>query len=105
FMTAALYPPPIVVELVMGNAPAAWATLISTCTTASAPSQVVGMPGYWNLVSGACSTGCGVFVDCRRVAVLIRILFVWGGLVKGCRPRAWTERQASAALPAEQRAV
>ena len=46
FITAALNPPPIVVELVIGKAPAAWVTLISTWTTASAPSQVVGMPGY-----------------------------------------------------------
>jgi hypothetical protein len=30
----------------MGNAPAPCVTWISTCTTASAPSQVVGMPGY-----------------------------------------------------------
>src|SRR2546422_7275715 len=51
FMTAALNPPPMVVELVMGYAPAAWATWISTWTTASAPSQVVGIPGYSYLVS------------------------------------------------------
>src|SRR5437868_7850517 len=35
----------MVVELVIGKAPDAWLTLTSTCTTASAPSQVVGMPG------------------------------------------------------------
>src|SRR6516225_8557585 len=60
FMTAALNPPPMVVELVIGYAPAAWATLISTWTTASAPSQVVGMPGYSNFVVGASRTGSGV---------------------------------------------
>src|SRR5579872_1663538 len=57
FVTAALKPPPMVVELVMGYAPAACATLISTWTTASAPSQVVGMPGYSYLVSDASRTG------------------------------------------------
>ncbi len=46
FITAALNPPPIVVELVMGYAPADWLMWISTWTTASAPSHVVGVPGY-----------------------------------------------------------
>src|SRR5690242_7706237 len=57
FVTAALNPPPMVVELVIGYAPAACATLISTWTTASAPSHVVGIPGYSNLDSADWSTG------------------------------------------------
>src|SRR6516165_3104053 len=70
-MTAALKPPPMVVELVMGYAPAAWATLISTWTTASAPSQVVGMPGYWNFWPLASSATCGTYPDFWTVAILI----------------------------------
>src|SRR5262252_295878 len=70
-MTAALKPPPMVVELVMGYAPAAWATLISTWTTASAPSQVVGMPGYWNFWPLASSAACGTYPDFSTVAMLI----------------------------------
>src|SRR3989304_2620445 len=46
--TAWLYPPPIVVELVIGNAPQPCEIRVSTHTTASAPSHVVGMPGDWN---------------------------------------------------------
>src|SRR5437773_12425925 len=73
-MTAALKPPPIVVELVMGYAPAAWATCISTWTTASAPSQVVGIPGYWNFGGAASSIGLSWRVDFLIVAVLISAL-------------------------------
>ena len=46
-LTAALNPAPIVVELVIGYAPLPWHTATSTWTTASEPSQVTGMPGYW----------------------------------------------------------
>src|SRR5215471_1671319 len=70
-MTAALKPPPIVVELVIGYAPAACATLISTWTTASAPSQVVGMPGYWDFWPLASSAACGTYPDFSTVAMLI----------------------------------
>src|SRR5215831_11657239 len=73
--TAALNPPPIVVELVIGYAPAACATWISTWTTASAPSQVVGMPGYWNFWPLASSPTSGTSPDLVRVALLIRVLF------------------------------
>src|SRR4029077_20098571 len=60
FMTAALKPPPIVVELVIGYAPAAWLIWTSTCTTASAPSHVVGVPGYSNDSSTGSSTTDGI---------------------------------------------
>src|SRR5213075_2524090 len=43
--TAAEYPPPIVVELVIGYAQAAWVMLTSTQTTAPEPSVIVGIPG------------------------------------------------------------
>src|SRR5215471_13605354 len=71
-MTAALKPPPIVVELVIGYAPAACATLISTWTTASAPSQVVGIPGYWNFWPLASSATCGTYPDFWTVAILMQ---------------------------------
>src|SRR5262245_37082465 len=54
---AALNPPPMVVELVIGYAPDPWLIRDSTHTTASAPSQVVGMPGYWNLRSTSPAAG------------------------------------------------
>src|SRR5436309_12884579 len=72
FITAALKPPPIVVELVIGYAPAAWATLISTWTTASAPSQVVGMPGYSYFVPTGSRRVSGVRVG-SRVTTLIAL--------------------------------
>ena len=39
----------------IGNAPEPWLMRVSTQATASAPSQVVGMPGYWNFGSPASS--------------------------------------------------
>jgi|GEM_PF-5875016 len=57
FCTAALNPLPIVVELVIGNAPDPWQILVSTHTTASAPSQVTGIPGYWNFCSDSSEAG------------------------------------------------
>src|SRR5688572_28665046 len=60
------------VELVIGNAPDACVTLISTWTTVSEPSQVVGMPGYWNFRSVCCSSTSGESsrVETERVATL-----------------------------------
>ncbi len=58
-VTAALNPPPMVVELVIGYAPAAWLIWISTCTTASAPSHVVGVPGNSNDSSTGSSAAVG----------------------------------------------
>src|SRR5207244_6614202 len=55
--TAWLNPPPIVVELVMGNAPEPCEIRVYTQTIASAPSQVVGIPGYSNFGSMASSAG------------------------------------------------
>src|SRR5262249_48833086 len=49
--------------------------LISTWTTASAPSQVVGMPGYWNFCCVPSSSTCGVWPDLPRVTILTRVLF------------------------------
>src|SRR5260370_19723079 len=54
---AALNPPPIVVELVIGYAPEPWLMRDSTQTTASAPSQVVGIPGYSNFCSVSSAAG------------------------------------------------
>src|SRR3954447_5923275 len=44
----------------MGKAPDPWQILVSTQSTASAPSQVVGIPGYSNFGSSASSTGTSV---------------------------------------------
>src|SRR5213594_1336335 len=44
--TSAWYPPPIVVEDVIGYAHAPCVTWVSTQTTIPAPSEVVGTPGY-----------------------------------------------------------
>ena len=77
FITPALNPPPIVVELVIGYAPAAWLIRVSTWTTASAPSQVVGMPGYWNAVpTGSCS---GTWVGRSATATDMETILSGGG--------------------------
>src|SRR5262245_10580071 len=62
----------MVVELVIGKAPAPWATFTSTCTTASAPSHVVGMPGYSNF----CSTDSGSASGGRSFRVPVRIVSI-----------------------------
>src|SRR5262245_28237944 len=72
FMTAPLNPPPIVVELVIGYAPAAWLMAVSTWTTASAPSQVVGIPGYWYEVSAGSLAGSAVRTGPFATATLMR---------------------------------
>src|SRR5262249_10183686 len=59
-VTAWLNPPPMVVELVIGYAPEPWEIRVSTQTIASAPSHVVGIPGYWNLGSITSWTGMPV---------------------------------------------
>src|SRR5690349_16792943 len=57
FETAAEYPPPMVVELVIGYAQAAWVMWVSTQTTAPAPSVMVGIPGYCGREEVALSVG------------------------------------------------
>src|ERR1041385_1112169 len=45
FATSSWYPPPMVVDDVIGYAHAPWVTWVSTQTTIPAPSEVVGIPG------------------------------------------------------------
>src|SRR3954451_17062182 len=66
----------MVVELVIGYAPAAWAICVSTWTTASAPSQVVGIPGYSYLVPVGARSASGVRADFRTTALLMQEPFL-----------------------------
>src|SRR6476469_3107840 len=53
FATSAWYPPPIVVDEVIGYAHAPCVIWVSTHTTIPAPSAVVGIPGYGGVWSFA----------------------------------------------------
>src|SRR5437764_248751 len=50
---------------------------ISTCTTASAPSHVVGMPGYWYALSVGCFCGSAVRVGRSATAAAVIEIPFW----------------------------
>jgi hypothetical protein len=77
FITAELNPLPMVVLLVIGKAPEPWLIRVSTHTTASAPSHVVGIPGYSNFDSAGMSTGAFRGVCVVDSIVAIKFLSLW----------------------------
>src|SRR5262249_6474312 len=75
--------------------------------TASAPSQVVGIPGYWKWVRSGCSCFWGVRGTSRTAAVLMRTLGLGGSLnwegrcssaISSCERGVWLHQLAMMTL-------